>query len=96
MSCGLDDTVAQAMWYRDGQVRYPPGEDRYRPMLMECSMGNIQPRSDLFWILENSKEDGPTKPTTGQSGSLFLPCFPRAAHFPLLCGHLKPSPPGLL
>lgn len=47
-----------------GVVGYYPDEDSSRLRLMECPMGNIQPRQDLTWTLENFT-DGPTKPTTG-------------------------------
>lgn len=46
MFCGLGYTVAKAKLYRGSQVCHP-GEDKYRPTLMACPMGNIQPRSDL-------------------------------------------------
>lgn len=47
-----------------GVVGYYRDEDSSRLRLMECPMGNIQPRQDLTWTLENFT-DGPTKPTTG-------------------------------
>lgn len=60
--CGLGYTVVRAKLDVGGRMCHP-GEDRSRPMLMECLMGNAQPGPDLD--SGKVKEDGTVKPTTG-------------------------------
>lgn len=60
--CGLGYTVVRAKLHGGGRVCHP-GEDRSRPMLAECLMGNTLPGPDLDSGIV--KEDGPVKPMTG-------------------------------
>lgn len=60
--CGLGYTVVRAKLHGGGRVCHP-SEDRSRPMLAECLMGNTLPGPDLDSGIV--KEDGPVKPMTG-------------------------------